>query len=428
VLDRVERNGANADETAGTVLDEFPGADPRDRSLFYEIVLGTLRMRGSIDEVITRTSGRKITDITPIALQTIRTAAYQILYLDRIPPFAAVDRAVENIKRSGQGKGAAGFVNAVLRRVAEGRPDHDREAGLSHPDWMVEMFKSLLGGEGAISLCRANNMEPPLTVRSIAIRQDRMDLKAILESEGISSLPGIVAPQSLNLRGGGFSIKQSKSFIEGRWTVQDEAAQIVSLILDPKPGERVLDACAAPGGKTAHIAEQMNDRGEVIGLDSDKARLGKAVEIIRRIGLQSVKFMNIDSSKPLPFPENSFDKILVDAPCSALGTLRRSPEIKWRIKPADISKLSERQKLLVTNLVKYLKPGGVMVYSVCTVTPEECGEVVGKILSDRSDLAVETPILPDLPPSMMDGRFVRTWPHLHGTDGFFMARLKKLEV
>lgn len=428
MLDRVERNGANADETAGTVLDEFPGADPRDRSLFYEIVLGTLRMRGSIDEVITRTSGRKITDITPIALQTIRTAAYQILYLDRIPPFAAVDRAVENIKRSGQGKGAAGFVNAVLRRVAEGRPDHDREAGLSHPDWMVEMFKSLLGGEGAISLCRANNMEPPLTVRSIAIRQDRMDLKAILESEGISSLPGIVAPQSLNLRGGGFSIKQSKSFIEGRWTVQDEAAQIVSLILDPKPGERVLDACAAPGGKTAHIAEQMNDRGEVIGLDSDKARLGKAVEIIRRIGLQSVKFMNIDSSKPLPFPENSFDKILVDAPCSALGTLRRSPEIKWRIKPADISKLSERQKLLVTNLVKYLKPGGVMVYSVCTVTPEECGEVVGKILSDRSDLAVETPILPDLPPSMMDGRFVRTWPHLHGTDGFFMARLKKLEV
>jgi len=427
VLDRVERQGANADETAGAILDEFPGADPRDRSLFFEIVMGTLRMRGPIDEAIVRASGRKISALTPLALQTIRTAVYQILYLDRIPPYAAVDRAVENIKREGLGKGTAGFVNAVLRRVAEGRSDNDRNAGLSHPEWIIEMFKSLLGVEGAAALCRTNNMEPPLTVRSIALRQDRVELMDILKSEGINSEPGLFAPQSLHLHGGGFSIRQSKSFIDGGWTVQDEAAQLVSLILDPKPGEKVMDACAAPGGKTAHIAELMGDNGEIIALDTDSSRLRKAVENLGRIKLQSVIFMRLDSAKPLPFPKNSFDKILVDAPCSALGTLRRSPEKKWRIKPSDISKLSVRQKSLLSNLVKYLKPGGVMVYSVCTVTPEECGNVVDEILSDQNSLVAETPALLNLPASMRDGRFIRTWPHLHGTDGFFIARLRKQE-
>jgi 16S rRNA (cytosine967-C5)-methyltransferase len=304
--------------------------------------------------------------------------------------------------------------------------DAEIEAALSHPAWMFRMFSEILGHEEAVSLCLANNLRPPLAIRAAGGPPDRNGVSAILKAEGIETGPGYFAPQSLIASGGGLVPAKSPSFAAGLWTIQDEAAQVVSLILGPKPGETVLDACAAPGGKTAHIAELMDDSGSVIALDKSEKRLGQLRGAAERMGLRSITILAADASKKLPFPAGHFDRILLDAPCSSIGTVRRSPEIKWRLSPRDPGRLSGIQTALLCNLADYLKPGGVLVYSVCTVARDECEDVVGGFIGRRPEFGIE-------PPRTGHGRAfpvtergtVRTWPHLHGADGFFIARMIK---
>jgi 16S rRNA (cytosine967-C5)-methyltransferase len=308
--------------------------------------MGTLRMRGAIDREIARASSRPIHEIDPRALQAIRVAAYQVLFLDRVPAHAAVNAAVEDVKGRPRGEGAAKFVNAVLRSVTRGKAGG--RVDLSHPDWLVKLFEKSLGVEGVAAFCAANNAAPPFTIRAAGPRADRDALAGLLETEGVKAVPCRFAPQGLTLDKG-LHPPGSPSFRKGLWTVQDEAAQLVSIALDPRPGMKILDACAAPGGKTAHIADLMGGNGEVLAMDRSEERLALVRETVKRLGLSSVRTKAADAAAPLPGAPR-FDRILVDAPCTGLGTLRRSPEIKWRVKSGDPKALARQQLAILVNL------------------------------------------------------------------------------
>lgn len=422
MLHRVEMERADADDAVGAILARHPGADARDRALLNELVMGTLRMRGAIDREIARASTRAIHEIDPRALSAIRVAAYQVLFLDRVPAHAAVNAAVEDVKSRPRGEGAAKFVNAVLRSVIRGKPEGRKD--LSHPDWLVKLFEKTLGVEGVAAFCAANNAPPPFTIRATGAHANRDALAGLLEAEGVKAASCRFAPQGLTLDRG-VHPPASPSFRKGLWTVQDEAAQLVSLALDPHPGMKVLDACAAPGGKTAHIADLMGGSGEVLAIDRSEDRLALVRETVKRLGLSSVRIKVHDAAVPLP-EAPLFDRILVDAPCTGLGTLRRSPEIKWRIKSGDPRTLARQQLAILVNLAKYLKADGVMVYSVCTVTDEEGPGVAAQFLSRAGGFSAAPPEdAAAFDASMRDGAYIRTWPHLHGTDGFFIARFVK---
>jgi 16S rRNA (cytosine967-C5)-methyltransferase len=215
---------------------------------------------------------------------------------------------------------------------------------------------------------------------------------------------------------------------EGWVQVQDEAAQFISVLLDPQLGERVLDLCAAPGGKTTHLAQLMDNQGEIMAIDVSQAKLGLLQENCRRLGITIVKTVTHDATTPLPFPPGSFDRVLVDVPCTGLGTLRRNPDGKWRVKEADIPRLQQIQGKILTQAATMVKEGGVLVYSTCTMTSEENEGVIDVFLSERKDLRLEG-ALPFLPPGcegLVDSTgYLRTLPHRHGMDGFFAARMKR---
>ncbi|MFA6032960.1 MAG: transcription antitermination factor NusB, partial [Myxococcota bacterium] len=325
VLVKVDRSDANADELSAAVMDRHRDADPRDRGLFFEIVMGVLRMRGTLDWFISKASSRGLEQIEPAALQAIRVATYQLVCLDRIPPHAAVNECV-NLVKAICGEGPARFVNAVMRKISSTVADSaakekaiagmDRPSRLSHPEWMVRVFDSSMGSAGTDSLCAANNSEPPLTIRATvnlignSAGGGRERLAAILASEGFKTTPCRYAPQALLLDRSPVSplapVFHARSFQDGLWTVQDEAAQLVSLALDPRPGERVLDACAAPGGKTAHIADLMNRKGEIIAVDRDSRRSALLKETVKRLNLSSVRLMVADASAKLDFGPDGF--------------------------------------------------------------------------------------------------------------------------
>jgi 16S rRNA (cytosine967-C5)-methyltransferase len=409
VLRRVFTQRAFASTALRHELGRRPTSGP-DRGLATEIVYGVLRRRAHLDAAISHCSGRRFKDIDPRAHDILRVAAYQLMLLDRVPDFAAVDTAVRQAKRR---RVHAGFVNAVLRKLAACPPDQRLppgpgpsadpvarvawEAGL--PQLLARQLVDDLGVDEALAFGRASLDPAPLTLRA---NRRRTTVEALAAEVG--GAPG-ARPFSVRLPAGGHQLPADlPCVVEGRASPQDEAAMQVVEMLDPQPDDRVLDVCSAPGGKTTHMAECMDDRGEVWAYDRLPTRLDRVRANADRLGLSCVRPVEV-----LPPAEPTFDRVLVDAPCSGLGTLRRHPELRWKFDPRDLPALHRTQAEVLREGARRVRPGGLLVYSVCTVTQAE-GPLAVEPLTDT--FAVEDTLL--------------TGPHQSGApDGFFAARLRK---
>lgn len=399
--------------------------DARDRGLALELVMGVERWRLRLDHALAPHVQRGLEQTEPTARRLLRLAAYQLLFLDRIPPRAAVHSAVE-LARSWMGERAAGFVNGVLRGLTRSEPswpEGDDVASIavrtSTPEWLVARWSLAGGAAFAVAMAEAHNRPAPLTVRAAGPAPDRDALAERLRAEGATVQATAHAPDGLHVSGHP-SPFEGAAFRDGWWQAQDEASQLVVRLLDPQPGERVWDACAAPGGKTRYISRLMGDRGAVVATDvhpTKAERLGRALR-----GRASVAVHHRDVVEGPP-PGERFDRVLLDAPCTALGIMRRHPEIKWRRGPADIEARAALQARLLDAAADAVRPGGLLVYSVCSDTAEEGPDQLAAFVERRPDFTVERPDDTALP--LADDGTLRLDPHRHGADGFFAARLRR---
>jgi len=437
ILLRVDLQKSYADVLLDRTLKARPLAE-LDRALLTELVYGTLRWRGKIDAEIGRHLQRPLEKADGALRNLLRLAVYQLLFLDKIPEYAAVNEAVE-LARSRRGAKAAGFVNGVLRNFLRDKSHRaapnpaaqsidEVAAEYSHPAWLVRRWSEEFGPEAARELMRANNERAPLCLRVNALRCGRAELLKRFADAGIEAAAGAHSPQAVLLRCAG-AVENLPGFSAGLFQVQGEASQLVGFLLAPRPGERVLDLCAAPGGKTAHLAELMEDRGELIAIDKSAPGIEKIRENLARLGIGCARAVPADAAAELPGLEpESFDRILLDAPCSGLGTLRAHPEIKWQRTQSDIRRLARLQAQLLRRAAVYLKPGGVMVYATCTLSRPENEENIENFLAQRREFELQqaASYLPLQARPMARDRFYQALPQRDGSDGFFAARLRKV--
>ena len=438
ILEKVEKRRAYADILLDQSLKKNP-LSARDRALLTQIVYGTLRWQKSIDWHLSRFLRLPPSGMDTYLKNLLRLTLYQLLFLDKIPDYAAVYEAVELAKRYGGAK-TAGLINGVTRRILRERdrlsyPERETDVVLhlsirwSHPEWLVARWMKQFGTEETEELLRADNEESPLTLRANRLKQSRETLLEVLRRMGYPVSPTRWSPQGIQLKAAA-AADELPAFQEGLFQIQGEASQLIGYLLDPKPGERILDACAAPGGKTTHIAELMEDTGEVIATDISSQGLEKLKANMRRLGLKSIRPFLLDVTEGLTGElAVPYDKILVDAPCSGLGTLRGHPEAKWHRQERDIERLSGLQKKITGRLASYVKPGGILVYATCTLAREENEEVVEEFLGRQKDFTLEEArrYLPGEAQGLSSADYFLALPHKHNTDGFFAARIKKVK-
>jgi 16S rRNA (cytosine967-C5)-methyltransferase len=437
ILIRTEKRGS----LLGPLFDQVIAADTllseRDKAFARELCYGVMRWRGRLDWVIAAYSRIKPGRMERAVLAILRMGTYQLLFMDRVPASAAVDEAVRLAKGLHK-QGVAPFVNGVLRGIAEERytvvyPEVATAsldyitAYHSHPRWLVQRWLAQGGVTDTIALCEANNRFPALTVRVNTLKGSRDKGIRRLRNAKIAATPTTFSPVGLTISNPP-SLSSWGLLQEGWLQVQDEAAQLVSYIVGPLAGERILDVCAAPGGKTTHLAAMMKDQGEIVAVDISAARLGIVQENCRRLGFSVVKTVRHDATQPLPYPVGAFDRVLVDAPCSGIGTWRRNPDGKWRVRESDIPRLQLLQHAILMQAAPLVRHGGVLVYATCTMTPEENEGVVGPFLSAHDDFYREdvASFLPHGCDDLVneDGNY-RTAPHRHGMDGFFAVRMRR---
>jgi 16S rRNA (cytosine967-C5)-methyltransferase len=435
ILVKVEIRKAYADLLLDDALTKY-SLSHRDRALLTEVVYGVLRWRGKIDFLLVPHLRRGLHNIDPLIRNLLRVAVYQLEFLDKIPDYAAVNGAVE-IAKQRSGIKTSGLVNAVLRNVLRAPKRRDQggpaanvaqlAAELSHPEWLIEKWAESFGLQDAKDLLRANNERPPLILRVNSLRIDREKFLRRLESAGISAAPSRWSSDGVRI-GSGPTVENLPGFEEGLFQVQGESSQLIAYLLAPAPGERVLDCCAAPGGKTTHMAELMSDKGEIVAVDISKRGVQRISANCSRLGLRSVRAVEADLREQLGDElSRPYDRVLLDAPCSGLGTLRGHPEIKWHRNESDIRRLASLQKHLIGRAADYVKPGGAMVYSTCTVTAEENERMIEGFLTRRKDFSLENAAdyLSGESANLVRGSYLLTLPHRHDTDGFFAARLRR---
>ncbi|MBW4423165.1 MAG: 16S rRNA (cytosine(967)-C(5))-methyltransferase [Nostoc desertorum CM1-VF14] len=447
--------GAYADVALDRVLQKVSLAD-NDRRLVTELVYGSVRRQRTLDTLIDQLAKKK-SHQQPLDLRTIlHLGFYQLRYQERIPASAAVNTTVQLAKENGF-SGLTGFVNGLLRQYlrraggagedegAGGAKEENTPSSLrtdplqlpenpverlgilhSFPDWIIQVWLEQLGLVETEQLCEWMNQSPTIDLRINPLRTSIEEVEAALQSVGIlvRRIPHL--PQALRFIGNSGSIQKLPGFKEGWWTVQDGSAQLVSHLLDPQPGEVVIDACAAPGGKTTHMAELMADKGKIWACDRTPSRLRKLQENSQRLNLQSIQIYTGDSRHFNQF-QNTADRVLLDAPCSGLGTMHRHADARWRQTPESVRELSVLQKELLTHTSTFVKAGGVLVYATCTLHPAENEEVISAFLAESPHWQIESPSDFESPVSAYStpqGWF-KVWPHRQDMDGFFIVRLRK---
>ncbi|MGA7719616.1 MAG: 16S rRNA (cytosine(967)-C(5))-methyltransferase RsmB [Ignavibacteriaceae bacterium] len=432
ILNRVERTDAYLEKLLDNEMrnSELSG---QDKALLYEIVHGVIRWMGRLDWVLNGFYKGQFSKAIPNLKNALRVALYQIMFLERIPDHAIVNEAVEFVKKL-QGQKPADFTNAVLRNIIRSKnairyPDPEEDitgylsAYYSHPSWMVKRYLQRFGREATEKLLQANNEKPYLTLKINALKTTPEEFKQLLISVNLKFNQGKYLPEFFQLQNL-TNITAWDYFTQGYFNVQDESAGLACRLLDAKPGMRILDLCAAPGGKSAYIAGLIHDQGEIIALDRYDSRLQIMRKNIERLGIKSIKTIEVNA---LEYNDALFDRILTDTPCLGSGTLSKKPDIKWKKDLFDLRKISELQYGLLVKASTLLKTGGVLVYSTCSIEPEENFEIVKKFLNNYPQFRLKnsTEVLPkELADE--DG-CIQTLPHIHHMDGAFAAKLVKEE-
>lgn len=435
LLDRIEQEGAFAEPLLDTGLTTYLQNDMKNRKLVTQVVFGTLRMRGYLDWIIAWFYRGTFAAMDDSLKNILRTALYQLFFLDRVPSYAAVNEAVAMTELHLRGRG--GLVNAILRNAIRGKdtlplPDRDRDLPLyiavvhSHPRWLVEKWLVQLGTEETIHLCSTNNMTPPVTLRTNILKASREEILAEMQEKGMEAAATEYSPDGIRVIHTELPVRHTRWFEEGKIQIQDEGSQLIARFLDPQPVENVLDLCAGTGGKTTHLAALMKDTGRVVALDNQHKKLASLQDMAARMGISCIETLCRDGRElPLQDMVEHFDRVLVDAPCTGLGTLRRNPEIKWRLAPGDIAPIVALQNDLLEGAARYLKKGGVLVYSTCSLLPEENEENIRAFLMRHREFKQDTSTATIHPDCIDPDGYLKTLPPRQDMDGFFAARLVK---
>ncbi len=428
ILNRVERTDSYLDKLLDSEL-RSPDLADLDKGLLNEIVHGVLRWQNRLDWVLNGFSHGSFAKSEINIKNALRVALYQILFLDRVPHAAAVNEAVEFVKRI-RGEKPAGLVNAVLRniirniegiRYPERSEDEVQYLAVtgSHPYWLVKRWVKRFGFDETQKLMAANNERPELSLRINRLKVAPAQFLTMLEQQQIACrgsrhIDYFVRVKSLS------RIGQMDLFRNGLFTIQDESAALPCLLLDPKPGMRVIDMCAAPGGKTTHLAELMNNEGEILAVDKYDVKLNQIRGACERLGLRNVRLLATDAAS---LDAGAADRVLLDAPCSGLGTLAKKPDVKWKRDVSDLLKLSGLQRDLLENAARLVRSGGVLVYSTCTTEPEENQDRIREFLAAHPEFRPES-AAGFVSNALVNGEGqIETLPHRHGMDGSFAARL-----
>jgi 16S rRNA (cytosine967-C5)-methyltransferase len=437
VLERVEQGGAFAGRALSAALDRGRELSSEDRGLATELVYGVLRRRARVDRALEPLATRGLADLDPRVRIALRVAAYQILFLDRVPAYAAVDEAVEACKSIG-GRGVAGFANALLRRLSRTGEPPLPEAGADPRAYLVEacglpgwLTDLLLAEQPAQALAFGASVAepPPVTLRANRARVTREKLQAKLAGErpDAAVVPSAVAPDALE----GRRLEApaaTAAFRDGLFVIQDAGAQLVAELCGAAADERILDACAGVGGKTSHLLALAGGRARVDALDVAADKLDEARATVRRLGLEGATFATADLTRPLADPSPRYDRILLDAPCSGLGVLRRHPELLLRRTSDDLTTFATQQLQMLATVAPALKPGGLLTYAVCTFDRRECEDVVAAFLRRHASFRVEPAGAAlgrvEWPRLVEPSGAIRTWPQRDGADAFFAVRLR----
>jgi 16S rRNA (cytosine967-C5)-methyltransferase len=434
-------SAGRADLPSALASARAPLADDRDRALVSEIVTGVQRWRAALDHVIAALAHRPIERLDPEVVEILRLSAYQLLHLTRVPAAAVVDDAVALTGRAGK-RSAAGFVNAVLRAISRQRgalplparpaDASDREAALayfsislSHPRWLVERWYDRFGFDATEQWLQFDNAAAPLTLRVNRLRATPGQVAARLAQHGVEVEPCRFAPDALSVVKG--RPRHAGETDDGSFVIQDEASQLVALLAGAHPGARVLDTCASPGGKSTALAAAMDNRGLLVACDVRPHRMELLRQTVTTCGATNVRLVQADLLRPLPF-SRPFDCVLVDAPCSGLGTLRRDPDIRWRRREGELEQFAASQRMMLRHAAASVAPGGRLVYATCSSEPDENEAVVDAFAADAADfepldlnVAATT-----LPPDVIDRRgHLRTSPHRHRLEAFFGAVFRR---
>lgn len=432
---RSVHQGAFADVALDRVL-RRSNLSHLDRRLLTELVYGTVRRQRSLDALIDQLAKKPARQQPPNLRTILHLGLYQLRYLNQIPAAAAVSTTVELAKQN-RFAGLASFVNGLLRQYTRLAADGTDPLRLpadpvqrlavqhSYPDWIVEVWLEQLGFGETEQLCDWLNQPPHIDLRVNPLRASLPTVEAAMQAAGIS-VRRLSAPQALRLGENPGPIQNLSGFAEGWWTVQDSSAQLVGHLLDPQPGEVVIDACAAPGGKTTHMAELMQDQGTVWACDRAPSRLKKLKENVERLNLQSIQVC-VGDSRNLPQFKDQADRVLLDAPCSGLGTLHRHADARWQQTPETVQKLAILQQELLDQISTWVKPGGTLVYATCTLHPAENETMIQQFLARHPTWQIAPPANPITAFLTTEG-WVKIWPHQHAMDGFFMVRLVRASL
>jgi len=434
ILNRIDEQRGYAEPLLNAYLSADEQENQRNKNLITQIVLGTLRMRGYLDWIIKHYYRGSFEEMDIGAKNILRAALFQIFFMDRIPSYAIVNESVELVSPRKQKQKA--LVNGLLRNVLRTKehipwPDRINNPSLyiavrhSHPLWLVEKWIALFGEEETLQRCASHNIIPPAAIRVNPLKTSRQNMITEMEHAGWNIEGSLYSPDSIHILHAETPVKNTSWFTEGKIQLQDDASQLIAHFLQPQPGEKILDLCAGTGGKTTHMAALMGNKGCIIAVDNQKKKLNSLQEMACRLGITCIKTICRDGRTGLPFQPDSFDAILVDVPCTGLGTLRRNPEIKWHLDAGEIPKVVSLQKDLLENAATYLRRGGRLVYSTCTILPEENDDQITSFLMRHREFCQEK-YISHIPLSCLDENgFMKTTPHQHNTDAFFAALLKK---
>ena len=410
---------------------------PADRRLATELIYGIVRRQRTLDALIGQLGKRRAEQQPADLRRILHVGFYQLRYLDHVPNHAVVDTTVQLAKQQRLGK-LSGVVNGMLRqyiRLQEAKGDPlqlltDEIAALgilhSYPDWIIQVWQQLVPGEDVARLCEWFNQAPKIDLRVNRLRTTVDQVFTALTDHGLTVVPHASIPDAIRIVGPMGNVRQLPGYGDGWWMVQDSSAQLVSYLVDPQPGETVIDACGAPGGKTTHLAEMMGDQGRVLGCDRTSSRLNKIRQNAKRLQLNSIETVMGDSREHPEF-KGIADRVLLDVPCSGLGTLHRHADARWRQTPDSIAGLTTLQRELLEAAVDWVKPDGVLIYSTCTLHPDENQNLIQTFLFDHPDWQIDPPE-DDSPvlPFVTDQGWATVWPHKQDMDGFFMVRLRRI--